>query len=362
MKVDLTEVSKQVAGFYNSGETAGRSCCQVAFKCLTSALDLPINDGQFRALEIILPPGRVVSALKPAAMRMWMTYPMTIIDTIFKALAPAIPGHIIAGHHADLVVGRVNGRRPRDDSFYIYLGGLIGGGWGAKHNGDGCNATIAMNDGDTHNGPSEQVEAKYPLLVERYALRPDSGGAGRFRGGLGCEQVVQARHDIRFNSQMDRVKCKPWGLEDGLSGFGNSVAIHRFGTAQEQRFHNGKALNQVLHAGDAYILRSGGGGGFGSPLDRDLDALARDVRCGYVSKDAAEKYYGAVFEPETNRIDAAATEIKRSEMRRQGLPQDEPIADTGVPPPATAHVHDHGHEKLSEEERVALAMTGRCCS
>jgi N-methylhydantoinase B len=213
MKVDLTDVAKQVAGFYNSGETAGRSCCQVAFKCLTSALDLPINDGQFRALEIVLPPGRVVSALKPAAMRMWMTYPMTIIDTIFKALAPAIPEHIIAGHHADLVVGRVNGRRPKDDSFYIYLGGLIGGGWGAKHNSDGCNATIAMNDGDTHNGPSEQVEAKYPLLVERYALRPDSGGAGRFRGGLGCEQVVQARYDLRFNSQMDRVKCKPWGLE-----------------------------------------------------------------------------------------------------------------------------------------------------
>ena len=364
MKVDLTDVSKQVAGFYNSGETAGRSCCQVAFKCLTSALDLPINDGQFRALDIVLPPGRVVSALKPAAMRMWMTYPMTIIDTIFKALAPAIPEHIIAGHHADLVVGRVNGRRPKDDSFYIYLGGLIGGGWGAKHNGDGSNATIAMNDGDTHNGPSEQVEAKYPLLVERYALRPDSGGAGRFRGGLGCEQVVQARHDLRFNSQMDRVKCKPWGLEDGLSGFGNSVAIHRFGTAQEQRFHNGKALNQVLHAGDAYILRSGGGGGFGSPLERDLDSLARDVRCGYVSKDAAEKYYGAVFEPATNRIDPAATKIRRAEMRRQGLPQDEPIADTGVPPPASshAHVHDHAHEQLSEEERVALAMTGRCCS
>ncbi len=184
-----------MAGFYNSGETAGRSCCQVAFKCLTSPLDLPINDGQFRALEIVLPPGRVVSALKPAAMRMWMTYPMTIIDTIFKALAPAIPDRIVAGHHADLVVGRVNGRRPKDDSFYIYLGGLIGGGWGAKHNSDGCNATIAMNDGDTHNGPSEQVEAKYPLLVERYALRADSGGAGRFRGGLGCEQVVQARHE-----------------------------------------------------------------------------------------------------------------------------------------------------------------------
>src|SRR5207245_7732775 len=77
MKIDLTDVSKQVSGFFNSGETAGRSCCQVAFKCLTSALDLPINDGQFRALEVILPPGRVVSATKPAARRMWLTVPFT---------------------------------------------------------------------------------------------------------------------------------------------------------------------------------------------------------------------------------------------------------------------------------------------
>ena len=280
----------------------------------------------------------MVSALKPAAMRLWMTYPMTIIDTIFKALAPAIPEHIIAGHHADLVVGRINGRRPKDDSFYIYLGGLIGGGWGAKHDSDGRNSTIAMNDGDTHNGPSEQVEAKYPLLVERYALRPDSGGAGRFRGGLGCEQVVQARHDIRFNSQMDRVKCKPWGLEGGLSGLGNGVAIHRFGKTEEQRFHNGKALNQVLHAGDAYVLRSGGGGGFGSPLDRDLASLARDVRCGYVEPggggERLRRGVSGRHQQARRRGDA-----KRGAPRcaRQGLPHDEPIADTGVPLPAPAH-------------------------
>ncbi len=273
MTVDLSKVSLQVQGFYNSGVTAGRSCCQVAFKCLTSALELPINDGAFRALDIVLPPGRVVSAVKPAAMRMWMCYPMTIVDTIFKALAPALPNQVIAGHHADLVVGRINGRRPKDNSFYIYLGGLIGGGWGAKHDSDGQSATIALNDGDTHNGPSEQVEAKFPLLVERYCLRPDSGGAGRFRGGLGTEQVVQARHPIRFSSQMDRVKCKPWGLNGGLSGFGNGVALHRFGKTEEQHFANGKALNQVLQAGDAYILRSGGGGGYTVNVG-DADAIA----------------------------------------------------------------------------------------
>jgi len=150
--------------------------------------------------------------------------------------------------------------------------------------------------------------------------------------------------------------------EGGLSGLGNGVAIARFGKPEEQRFHNGKALNQVLHAGDAYILRSGGGGGFGSPLERDLVALARDVRCGYVSKAAAERDYGVVFVPGTNEIDAAATQVRRAEMRAQGLPHDEPIADTGVPPPASSHAHTHAHERLSEEERVALAMTGRCCS
>ncbi|MDP2409326.1 MAG: hydantoinase B/oxoprolinase family protein [Pseudolabrys sp.] len=362
MTVDLTEVSKQVGGFYNSGETAGRSSCQVAFKCITSPLDLPINDGQFRSLDIILPPGRVVSAVKPAAMRMWMTYPMTVVDTIFKALGPALPEQVIAGHHADLVVARINGRKPKDNAFYLYTGGLIGGGWGAKYNSDGMNATIAINDGDTHNGPSEQVEAKYPLLIERYTLRQDSGGAGHYRGGLGTEQVVQARHDIRFSSQMDRVKCKPWGLFGGHSGAGNSVALHRFNADKETHFPNGKAFNQTLKSGDAYILRSGGGGGFGSPLERGLDSLERDVRCGYVSRDSAENVYGAVFTAD-GVIDPKATAVRRTDMLKQGLPVDQPISEALVPPPQP---HDHAHpepmEKLTDEERVAMAMNCRCCS
>ena len=362
MTVDLTEVSKQVGGFYNSGETAGRSSCQVAFKCLTSPLDMPINDGQFRALDIVLPPGRVVSAVKPAAMRMWMTYPMTVVDTIFKALASALPDQVIAGHHADLVVARVNGRKPKDNAFYIYTGGLIGGGWGAKHNSDGMSATIAINDGDTHNGPSEQVEAKYPLLVERYALREDSGGAGRYRGGLGTEQVIQARHDIRFSSQMDRVRCKPWGLQGGHSGAGNSVAIARFGAERETHFPNGKAFNQVLKPGDAYILRSGGGGGFGTPLERDVDALERDVRGGYVSRKVAEETYGAAFRND-GTIDRTVTAFRRSDMKRRGLPVDEPVFKSTVPPPPpTDDGRVHPPENLTEEERVALAMTCRCCS
>jgi N-methylhydantoinase B len=364
MSVDLSEVSKQVGGFYNSGATAGMSCCQVAFKCLTSALDMPINEGQFRALDIILPAGSVVSAVKPAAMRMWMTYPMTVVDTIFKAVAPAMPKQVAAGHHADLVVGRVNGRKASDNSFYIYLGGLIGGGWGAKYNSDGMNATIAMNDGDTHNGPSEQVEAKYPLLVERYCLRPDSGGAGQFRGGLGTEQVMQAINQINFSSQMDRVVCRPWGVFGGLSGFGNSVAIHRGGASEETLFPNGKAINQVLKSGDAYILRSGGGGGYGLPLERDIASLEYDVRCGYVTREQAETSYGAVFKADGS-IDAVATAKKRAEMKKAGLPIDEPIAPTPVFPAQLAVQQPQRNEipeKLTEEERMVFAMNCRCCS
>ena len=170
MTVDLTEVSRQVRGFYNSGITTGHACAQVAYKCLTSPTDYPINDGSFRSLTTIVPPGRVVSATRPAPMRWWMTYPMTIVDTIFKALAPAIPDRVIAGHHADLLVAAIHGINPRTNEFFIGNFGPLGGGWGAKHNQDGVSATVCINDGDTHNGPNEQAEVKNPIVVERYAL------------------------------------------------------------------------------------------------------------------------------------------------------------------------------------------------
>ena len=298
MLVDLSGMSPQVAGQYNS--YAGVSCAQVAFKCLTLARDYPINDGGFRPLQVNLPPGTVVSAVHPAPYRVWMTYPMTVIDTIFKALAPAIPDRVIAGHHADLVVANVNGIHPRDGRLWLYLGGLIGGGWGAKSDEDGVNGTIAMNDGDTHNGPTEQVENKFPLLIERYALREDSGGAGRFRGGLGTEHVALALAPLNYQARCDRVKNPPWGLSGGKSALGNQIAIRRK-DGRETVFPNGKVVTS-LAPGEAYIMRSGGGGGFGDPRERDLAALQRDVRLGYVSIEAAWRDYGVRFEPGTLEV------------------------------------------------------------
>jgi len=311
MTVDLTNVSKQVRGFYNSGITTGYACAQVAYKCLTSPTDYPINDGSFRSLKVIVPPGRIVSATRPAPMRWWMTYPMTIVDTLFKALAPVIPDRVIAGHHADLLVASLHGINPKTSEFFIANFGPLGGGWGAKRSQDGISATVCINDGDTHNSPNEQAEAKFPLVVERYALVPDSGGAGRRRGGLGVERVVRARIPMTMNTQVERAHCKPWGLDSGLEGTGNQVAL-RQGGHWKTDFPNAKVLVASLKKNDAFLIRGGGGGGYGNPLERAIDEVVEDVRQGYVSIKAAAEHYGVVIDAETLAVDRAATERLRA--------------------------------------------------
>jgi N-methylhydantoinase B len=288
MTVDLSQMSPQVKGFYNSG--AGVACAQVAFKCLTLPKDQPINDGNFRPLKVILPKGTVVSALHPAPMRVWMTYPMTVIDTIFKALSQAIPDLVIASHHADLMIANVNGIHPQDGKLWIYTGGLIGGGWGAKSNEDGVNVTVCMNDGDTHNGPTEQVENKFPLLVQYYQIREDSGGAGEFRGGLGAQVEVTALTTINCQTRIDRVNNKPWGLKGGLSALGNVVGV-KAKNGDLKMYSTGK-VNVRLTAGESYVLYSGGGGGFGKPTKRDRKSVLKDIEMGYVSKEKAKELYG----------------------------------------------------------------------
>ena len=314
MTIDLTGVSRQVRGFYNSGITTGHACTQVAYKCLTSPTDYPINDGSFRSLKSIVPPGRVVSATRPAPMRWWMTYPMTIVDTIFKALAPAIPDRVIAGHHADLLVAACHGINPKTHEFFIANFGPLGGGWGAKRNEDGVSGTVCINDGDTHNGPNEQAEAKFPLVVESYALVADSGGAGRHRGGLGVERVIRARTNMTMNTQIERAHCRPWGLDGGLEATGNAVAL-RLGGTWKTDFPNAKVLVAQLKAGDAFRIRSGGGGGYGSPLDRPVADVQQDVRQGYVTVKAAAELYGVVIDADTHEVDAAATERLRAARR-----------------------------------------------
>src|SRR5512132_552155 len=287
MTIDLSGVSPQVAGFYNSGPTAGRSAAELVFKCITTPLLLPINEGSFRPLKIILPPGRVVSAMKPAPVRVWHTVPMTVCDTLFKALADACPERTIAAHYADLCIVNPHGFDVETGRFFFAHIGHPGGGWGAKSDEDGMNATVALNDGDTHNSPVEATEAKSPIIIEQRALRQDSGGAGKYRGGLG---VAQQTHMRKKESIANRVSI-----------------VRQDGTIQ--RFPTGKFNPTELAEGDGFLIETAGGGGFWNPLEREPAKVLADVRSGYVSVEAARRDYGVAITQSGRRfeLDLAAT-------------------------------------------------------
>jgi N-methylhydantoinase B len=179
--------------------------------------------------------------------------------------------------------------------------------------------TVCINDGDTHNTPSEQVEAKYPLLIERYELRRDSGGAGRTRGGLGADYAVTALCSMQLNSKIERKFCRPWGLYDGLSGDGNSIALRIDGDWEDSP-SNAKLAGQRLKKGDGFMIRSGGGGGFGDPKQRPAERVAYDVAEGYISAEAAAADYGVVVDPMTGKLDQAATAKLRGPASERKAP------------------------------------------
>ena len=233
----------------------------------TSPLLLPINHGSFRPVEIVLPPGRVISATKPAAVRWWMTIPMTVVDTVFKALAGASPERVIAGHHASLGGGGPYAYiDPVTGNTYLPDGGatgLAGGGWGATSDHDGMSATVCLNDGDTHNTPVEASEAKSPMVCIERCLVPDSGGPGKFRGGLGVRVNIELLLAGMYQSQIERSQCPPWGLHDGQAGLAQpaSSSTRRDGAVQS-RSPPPKPTPHAWRPGDRCITEMGGGGGF----------------------------------------------------------------------------------------------------
>ena len=322
MTVDLSGVSRQVAGPYNSGSTAGRSASEVAFKFLTTPLLLPINEGSFRPLKVILPPGRIVSATKPAPVRTWMTVPMTVADTIFKALARACSDNVLAGHHADLAAPRVFGLDPKTGRSFHFPPMLSGGGWGALSDADGQSATFCINDGDTHNTPVEAGEGRAPIFVSYRKLRQDSGGPGRFRGGLGVAQEVRLLSPSSVQSAMERTICAPWGLHGGKDAMANRFSVVRK-DGSIQKFPTGKTIGHVgLNVGEGFLVEVGGGGGFWSPLERDPERVLNDVRSGYVSLEAARRDYGVIIHQQGRRfeLDGEATNTLRQQVAERGSP------------------------------------------
>jgi len=279
LTIDFSDMCDQVPGFINCGSSGGMAAARVAFKALT----LPhreVNEGSFRALKVILPPGKLLSARRPAPIGGWSLSLPTVLDTIFRALAPALPDRIPAAHKGDMGGYAIFGTHPKSGRRYVCQN-IIGGGWGGRPFEDGASAAVSMCQGDVKNTPIELQELYYPLLYECHALRPDSGGAGRIRGGIGVEVKVKPLHDLYVSRNTDRIQCPPWGLLGGEEGKTNQTVIRRDG---KEETLPGKFSHLLVRPGDTVTFLTAGGGGYGNPAEREPTALKRDFVLGYVSK------------------------------------------------------------------------------
>jgi N-methylhydantoinase B len=285
--VDLTGSQQQNEGPINCGLAATISAVRVGFKCVTTPW-VPINEGRFRSLRVIVPENSMFNAKYPAPVCLFYVHLLTLIDTILKALAPALPGKIPAGHYCDIGVLSISGVDSRNGRDFIHLDSSSGG-WGACEGIDGESCLIAIMDGDSKNYPAELVEHKFPLRLLQFCLYEDSGGPGRFRGGLGHLRDFQMLSDKSWClTSIDRHDYKPWGIFGGEDGAAND-AVFRPGTRGEISIR--KVTNFLMNSTEILSIRSGGGGGFGYPWERDPEKVLADVIDGYVSPANARKSY-----------------------------------------------------------------------
>jgi len=287
MVVDLTGSQQQNEGPINCGLATTISAVRVGFKCVTTPW-VPINEGSFRPLSVVVPDNSMFNAKYPAPVCQFGMHLMTMIDTFFKALAPVLPGKIPAGHYSDLGVLSMSGIDPRNGQEFIHVDSSSGG-WGGCEGKDGESTLIAIVDGDSKNIPAEIVEHRYPLRLLQFSLYEDSGGPGKFRGGLGHIRDFQALADrLLVLTSIERHEYKPWGIFGGLEGASNDAILNP-GTPGEREVR--KVTNFPLKYGDVLSIRSGGGGGYGPPWERDPRRVLGDVIDGYVSRESAREHY-----------------------------------------------------------------------
>ncbi len=286
MAVDFSEMNPQTFSPLNSGKSGGIAAARVAFKALTSP-ELDVHDGCFRALDVIIPEGTIVSARPGAAIGLWSIALPTTIDTILKALAPALPNVIPAAHKGDM--GGCSFYGFREDGSRFLLLNIFGGGWGGRPSEDGEDASVSVCQGDVRNTPVELQEIRYPVLIKEHALREDSGGAGQYRGGLGVRITYQTLVDCKVTVNCERTKVPPWGLAGGGSAAHN-IAIIQSANKQDRIIYKGTEI--ALVKGDSVTFLTAGGGGYGDPKKRRPEDCDYDVKQGFVSARLAGEAYG----------------------------------------------------------------------
>jgi len=308
MTIDLSGCSKERRAGINSRTYAA---ARVAYKALTGPLE-PVNEGSFRACEVIIPEGNIMMARWPAPMASWSAIVPTVVDCVVRALAPAMPDRAPAGHHG-LLGGTVVffGVDPKTNRRFV-IQSIEGGGWGGRPYEDGESGTVSVCQGDVRNGPIESIELKCPVLIEKRELRTDSAGAGKFRGGFGLDVQVRNLVEGRWNfDNTRRTQCPPWGLHGGRDAEYSDYLLKLPG---QNDFETAFGTRRPVPPQTEVIVRTGGGGGWGDPFERDPEKVRADVLEDLVSVEAARDEYGVVLDSK-RAVDASATKALRQKLR-----------------------------------------------
>ncbi len=313
ISVDLTGSAPQAQGAANCTIAGAKAAVYTALKAIVDP-EAPFNSAVGDLIEIVAPEGTIVNPRWPAPVCCAPADSTTrIYETTLRCFVDVLPDRVTAGSYSSGL--NAPGWGTTDDGREFMWYALGGGGGGARAHADGLTTqwhSMAM----CGNESIEVWEARYPVRFEKRALRTDSAGPGHMRGGVGDERVFTCTADTLVSGFLDRWKSAPWGTLGGEDGDSNAFAVEREGKRLTMRDlgleSDGKFTNVHLRAGDAFVVRSGGGGGMGDPRTRDPERVARDVRGGYVSPDAARERYGVVL-TEEGTVDAAATAALRAD-------------------------------------------------
>jgi N-methylhydantoinase B len=296
---DFTGSHEQVPGPVNTSVTGLLSGTRTLLMAVTDP-SVSVNDGCFRPLRIVCPPGTIFSAERPAPVSTYWETLNYVTDLLWKALAPILPDRLPAGHFLSVCGSVVAGRHPDTNELFLLVEPHAGG-WGGATKKDGEQGLMCVADGETYMVPIEVLETRYGVLVDRYALdTAPSAGSGMHRGGRGCVRAYRAVADEIFvTATCGRHKFVPWGVDGGADGSRNEV---RFRHADGRVVAMGKCARYRLVRDEVVEIVTGTGGGFGSPLARDPKRVRDDVLDGYVTRESAEREYGVLLDPDSLEI------------------------------------------------------------
>jgi N-methylhydantoinase B len=305
MLVDWSASDPQVKGPINLPYGMTLALSSLIFKALTTP-ETPATAGNFRPLRVIAPEGNLMHASAPApTFTLWTG--LLAGEVITKALAQGMPDLVPACSGGDVCSMMGLGLDPRTGRYWLEATNEAVG-FGGHVGGDGESGIMHLSEPGCRNNPVEVLEVKSPMLIEHYGLRPDSGGPGEHRGGLGVSRIYRFTAPSTAITLVKKTRTRPWGMEGGETG-DNCHVILRPGTDAEKVTGG---VYEAMGADEVLVNNSGGGGGWGDPFRRTTAAVLDDVREGYVSAPRAAKDYGVVIDTTAMAVDEAATAALRA--------------------------------------------------